>query len=177
MGLDIALHREQDATDFTDPRYLIAVASSIDRGGPAETLTSFAAGNPSRMPARDSTYRPGVCNIGPVEIARRHRAGHVGLLATIAPLWVLVALGVPPIARLVVALPAAAAAAGYLQARLHFCAGFGSRGVFNFGPLGETQKVADHNAHAQDRSKATQIGLASLAIGVAVGVAAVLLPT
>jgi hypothetical protein len=39
------------------------------------------------------------------------------------------------------------------------------------------QEVADGDAaSAQDRSKASQISLASLAVGVAVGVLAVLLP-
>ena len=121
-------------------------------------------------------YRPGVCNIGPEEIARRRRAGHAGLVASVALLAVLVALDAPPLLRLTVALPAAAAASGYLQARLKFCAGFGSRGVFNFGPLGRTDAVADADSRARDRTRANQIGLASLAIGVVVGVAAVILP-
>jgi hypothetical protein len=121
-------------------------------------------------------YQPGVCNIGPEEIARRRRAGHVGVIATLVVLAVLVAIGAPPLARLIVALPAAGAASGYLQAWLKFCAGFGSRGVFNFGPLGTTQTVVDDEARGRDRHKARQIGLASLAIGLAVGVVAVLLP-
>ena len=73
-------------------------------------------------------------------------------------------------------LPAAAAASGYLQAWLRFCAGFGSRGTFNFGPLGSVEEVADPAARARDRRKATQIGLASLGVGVAVAAIAVALP-
>jgi hypothetical protein len=140
------------------------------------TLSTFTAGGSSETSVAGTEYRPGACNIGPAEIARRRRAGHVGLLAAAVTLGALVAIGSPPAARLIVALPAAVAASGYLQARLHFCAGFGSRGVFNFGPLGQTQEVADGDARAQDRSRANQIGLASLAVGVAVGVLAVLLP-
>lgn len=121
-------------------------------------------------------YRPGVCNIGPAEIARRRRAGHVGLLATVVLLAILVAIGAPPLARLIVALPAAASASGYLQAWFKFCAGFGSRGVFNFGPLGDTQQVVDPDARARDRSRANRIGLASLGAGIVVGILAVLLP-
>lgn len=139
------------------------------------TLTAFAA-SASGTPIAGTEYRPGVCNIGPEEIGRRRRAGHVGLLATVVVLAVLVAIGAPPLARLLVAIPAAAAASGYLQARLKFCAGFGSRGVFNFGLLGQTEQVVDADARARDRKRAIQIGLASLAIGVGVGVAAVLLP-
>jgi hypothetical protein len=137
---------------------------------------------PAGMPGTPSVgragtqYQPGVCNIGPAEIARRRRAGHVGLLATIGLFAVLAAIGAPSLARLVLALPAAVAASGYLQAWWKFCAAFGSRGVLNFGPLGQTQPVADDDARARDRGRATQIGLASLAVGVAVGALAVLLP-
>ena len=125
---------------------------------------------------KGSAYQPGVCNIGPAEIARRRRAGHVGLGATVGLWGGLLAVGAPPPARLLVALPAALAASGYLQARLRFCAGFGSAGVFNFGSLGETHQVQDDAARARDRARATQIGLASLASGLLVGALAVLLP-
>jgi hypothetical protein len=121
-------------------------------------------------------YRPGVCNIGPAEIARRRQAGHVGLLVTVAVFAALVAVDAPPLARLILVLPAAAAASGYLQAWLKFCAGFGSRGIFNFGPVGDTQQVEDEGARARDRARANRIGLASLAIGVAVGVVAAVIP-
>lgn len=128
------------------------------------------------IPAADGEYRPGTCNIGPAEIARRRRADHAGLLITIVVLAGLVAIGAPPVARLLVALPAAMSASGYLQAWLRFCAGFGSRGVFNFGALGSTQQVVDPGARARDRGMAIRIGLASLAVGVAVAALAVLLP-
>jgi hypothetical protein len=121
-------------------------------------------------------YRPGVCNIGPAEIAARRRSGHVGVIAAVALFAVLVVLGVPPFARLLVALPVAVAASGYLQARLRFCAGFGARGVFNFGRLGASNHVDDPVARAADRRRAYQIGMASFAIGLAVGIVAVLLP-
>ncbi len=140
------------------------------------TLSTFhAAGAPGSL-TDDTAYRPGVCNIGPAEIASRRRAGHVGVVATLVLLVVLVAIGAPPIARLLVALPAAVAASGYLQAWFRFCAGFGSRGVYNFGALGSTHPVEDGEARRRDRARAMQIGLASLAIGVGVGVVAVLLP-
>jgi hypothetical protein len=123
-----------------------------------------------------SAYRAGVCNIGPAEIARRRRAGHAGLLVAVALLGVLLLVDVPPIVRLLVALPAAGAASGYLQAWLKFCAGFGSRGIFNFGQVGSTEEVDDQDDRARDRARSRQIGLASLAIGVAVGIIATLLP-
>ena len=58
----------------------------------------------------------------------------------LVPLAGLVAIGAPPLTRLLVALPAAASASGYLQAWFKFCAGFGSRGIFNFGDLGTTTR-------------------------------------
>lgn len=122
-----------------------------------------------------TAYQPGVCNIGPAEIARRRRAGHVGTVLTLVVLGVLVAIDAPPLARFILVLPAAAAASGYLQAWLHFCAGFGSRGIFNFGALGQTHEVDDLAARARDRARARQIGGASLGIGAAVAAAAVLL--
>jgi hypothetical protein len=140
------------------------------------TQSAFAApGTPGPI-ALDAEYRPGVCNIGPAEIAARRRSGHVGVIAAIVLFVILVALGVPPIVRLLVGLPVAIAASGYLQAYLKFCAGFGARGVFNFGGLGTTNRVEDAVARSADRRRAYQIGLASFAIGLAVGIVAVLLP-
>lgn len=132
-------------------------------------------GRPQTSPS-GTAYQPGICNIGPAEIARRRRAGHVGLVASVILLAVIVAIGAPPLARFLVAIPAAGAASGYLQAWLKFCAGFGSLGVFNFGPLGPTEQVSDPAARTRDRARARQIGVASLAIGITVGVVAALLP-
>ena len=140
------------------------------------TISSFeAAGVPGPI-AGTTDYIPGQCNIGAAEIAGRRRAGHVGLVATIGLLAVLVAIGAPPLARLVIALPAAIAASGYLQARLRFCAAYGSRGVYNFDALGQTERVADDEARRRDRVRATQISVASGLVGLAVAIAAVLLP-
>jgi hypothetical protein len=139
--------------------------------------SAFAAPATPQSPiAFDGEYVPGVCNIGPAEIARRRRAGHTGVIAAIALLAVLVAVGAPPVARLPIALPVAVGASGYLQAWLKFCAGFGSAGVFNFGDRGATSAVVDAEARRKDRVKAFQISAASFAIGIAAGIVAVLLP-
>lgn len=125
----------------------------------------------------DSQYVPGVCNIGPSEIAARRRFGHLGAAATIALLVALVAIGAPPLFRLALVIPAGGAAEGYLQAYLHFCAGFGSRGVFNFGDrVGQVTSVVDPVARARDRSRSLRISLASLAIGLVVALLAFVLP-
>jgi len=141
------------------------------------TQTQFAATrSPGPMQMLPAEYQPGVCNIGPAEIASRRRAGHVGVIASIVLFAILVAIGAPPITRLLIALPAAVAASGYLQAYFKFCAGFASRGVFNFGDVGETHEVVDTAARRRDRARAMQIFAGSLLIGVATGIVAVLLP-
>ncbi len=144
---------------------------------PSRAMTTSAFASDATTPLeRVGAYEPGVCNIGPAEIARRRRSGHVGLIATVALLAVLVIVDVHPLARLAVIVPAAISASGYLQARLKFCAGYGQLGVFNVGPLGERTAITDPDALARDRRRARQISLTSFAIGIAIGVVAVLLP-
>ncbi len=152
-----------------------ADAASGD-GGDARPVADAAGGPDTIEITAIDGYRAGVCNIGPDEIARRRRSGHVGLIASAGLLAGLVAIGAPRPARLAVAVPAAGAAAGYLQARLRFCAGFGAIGVYNFGPVGRTVQVEDRYAAVRDRRMAIQIGLASAAIGAAAGIGAALLP-
>ena len=141
-------------------------------------MALLAATGPGRVAPRgvDASYVPGVCNIGPAEIARRQRSGITASIATVVLFAVLVAVHAPVLARLVVFVPAAVAAAGFLQARLRFCAGFGWLGVFNFGDVGTTDHVAEVAARARDRRLAVRIAVASGIAGAVVGVAAVVLP-
>lgn len=139
------------------------------------TVAAFAATQtPGALAPAD--YQPGVCNIGPAEIARRRRAGHTGLLAAIALLAVLVLIDAPDWTRFLVAIPAITSASGYIQAHLKFCAGFGAAGVFNFGELGPTERVQAEQDRRRDRARAFQIGAASFAIGIAAGLLAFALP-
>jgi len=119
-------------------------------------------------------YIPGTCNIGPEEIALRRRSGHVGLAVTAALASALIRSDLHPAWRLTLALPAAGAAAGYLQARQRFCANFGFRGVYNFTTRGHEQQVTNEEALAEDRRRALQIGAASAGIGLGVAAAAML---
>jgi len=119
-------------------------------------------------------YVPGVCNIGPAEIARRRRVGWLGLAATAILFGVLVAVDAGQWWMLLVFLPATMAASGFLQAHLHFCAGFSRAGVFNFGPVGPTQRVEDREALAADRRRGNRILLYSMLIGAAVSLLAVI---
>ena len=126
--------------------------------------------------ASDDRYQPGVCNIGPAEIARRRRAGLLGVVVTVAVLVALIVFHAPPMVRFLIALPAAGTAIGMLQAWLKFCVAFGSAGVFNFGALGREQHVVDKQARTRDRFRSIQIIGAGLLIGLAIGLAAALLP-
>ncbi len=142
----------------------------------AVTLELAAAPGSPILATEQHGYQPGVCNIGPDEITKRRRTGDFGVIATVVTFVVLVVLGVPPIARFLVALPAAVAASGYLQAYFKFCVAFGSAGVFNFGARGTTEHVVDADARARDRQRVLQLSLGIAAISVSIGLLAVLVP-
>jgi uncharacterized membrane protein (DUF485 family) len=123
-----------------------------------------------------ATYRPGLCNIGPEEIARRRRGAWVAGLATLVFYLGLLAIGAPDAVRFVVAVPAAGAAVSWLQARERFCVAFGSTGTYNFGPVGELEQVTDDDARRADRRKVASMIGRGVMIGIAIGVLAVLVP-
>jgi hypothetical protein len=144
------------------------------------SINSAAAGGNAGSDARvqPDDYQPGACNIGPAEIARRRRSGHVGLITAVALLGILLALDAPTWMRLIVFLPAAVGAAGYLQAHFRFCANYGWRGVFNVGERAGhdlTTDVADAAARRADRRRALLISAGSGAIGLAVALLALAL--
>jgi hypothetical protein len=119
-------------------------------------------------------YAPGTCNIGPEEIAIRRRAGHTGLAVTAALATLLLRSDLHRAWRLTLALPAAGAASGYLQARQRFCANYGFRGLYNLDARGQEQPVARTQAREADRRRALQITATSAAIGLGVALAATL---
>ena len=116
-------------------------------------------------------YVPGTCNIGPEEIALRRRAGHAGLAVTAALATVLLRSDLHPAWRLTLALPAAGAASGYLQARQRFCANYGFRGLYNFDARGHEQPVPVTGA-GEDRRRSLEITATSAAIGLGVALVA-----
>ena len=118
-------------------------------------------------------YIAGVCNIGPAETARRRRVGERGALAALGLLVLLRVMRAPRAWRLLVFFPAAASAAGYIQAARHFCAAYGWRGVLNFGALGEVASVEEATAREEDRRQAMRIGAQSAAIGLGAALVAV----
>lgn len=124
----------------------------------------------------EQSYKSGLCNIGPSEIAYRRLWGHVGLLVTVLTLVGLVWIHAPLAARLLIVFPAWGTAVAYLQAWLRFCVAFGAIGVFNFDRLGSTDRVVDPRARRRDRMRALEIALLGLLAGVITGAIAVILP-
>jgi hypothetical protein len=127
-------------------------------------------------PGGATAYRAGACNIGPAEIRRRRDFGIAAAVVTVVLGIVLIAVGAPPWARLLLFFPAMGAAVGILQARFRFCVAFALAGVRNFGPLGGEEKVADSADHRADlRAAARLLGLSALA-GAVVAVVFALIP-
>ena len=125
---------------------------------------------------RTAQYQPGVCNIGPAEIRRRRMSGYVGLAIAAVFLILAFALGWAAPWRLLVAVPVFLAAQGFLQAAFHFCVGFASRGLFNFGELGSEETVYEAEYRKKDLRKALLITVLAFAIAVVVAVVAFLVP-
>ena len=122
-------------------------------------------------------YIPGTCNIGKSEIERRKQGGWTGLIVTIILYALFAYYDTPRIWRLIIFIPAMAAAIGFLQAHMHFCAYFGMAGVFNFSPeVGRTDTVEQAEFRAADRRKAWQIIIYSILIGIAAALAAFYIP-
>jgi hypothetical protein len=121
-------------------------------------------------------YVPGACNIGKNEIAKRQTAGWIGLILTVGLFGLFAYLEAPRSWRLLIFIPAMMAAIGFLQARMHFCAYFGMRGVFNFAEVGKTDTVEQAEFRAKDRRKAWQIIIYSVIAAVLITILAYYLP-
>ena len=115
------------------------------------------------------------CNIGPAEIERRRRSGVVITAIAALVAVALLALQVPPPARLALFPFATGAAVTWLQVVHKFCVAFAAIGVQNFNGLGEEEKV-DPAMRAADRRRLTQLVLEGSAIGAAVTLLFVALP-
>jgi hypothetical protein len=119
-----------------------------------------------------SAYRPGVCNIGPAEIARRRRSAVAATLVALAVAAGLVVSGIPAPARILLWPFAAATAISWLQVVRRFCVAFGAVGILNFHEPGATTAVVDAAARAADRRTVIRMVLEGGAYGL---VAALLL--
>ena len=121
-------------------------------------------------------YMPGVCNIGENEVTRRKNAGWIGLIVTVILYSLFAYIEVPRFWRLFIFIPATITAVGFFQARMHFCAYFGMRGVFNFVEIGKTDTVEKAEFREKDRRKAWQIITYSVIVGVIITIPAYYLP-
>jgi len=122
-------------------------------------------------------YQAGTCNIGSAEIAKRKQTGWIGAGATVVLGLALVFFHVPAVWRLSLFAPAFLAATGFLQGFMHFCAAFGMRGVFNFGPqVGKTEEVEQAEYRRKDKQKALQIITYSALIAIVLATAVLFLP-
>lgn len=123
-----------------------------------------------------ATYRPGACNIGPAEIARRWRAGATGVAIAVLLGIGLVVVEAPWWTRAAVFAPLAGGLISLEQARRRFCVGFAMAGIRNFGDLGSPDRVAEAADRAADRRAALVLTGYMSAIAAVITVAFVLLP-
>ncbi len=103
-------------------------------------------------------YQPGVCNIGDAERWKRYAVGAAGFVAAAVTLIAVEALALPSWALVAVALPVFAGFLGVYQARLGFCVGFATRGVYDVSDDGDEQyEIADDAAREADRRRSRRI--------------------
>jgi len=119
--------------------------------------------------ASNQDYIPGMCNIGPAERRRRRLGGIAGAAATVLIFLGLLAIDAPILWRLILIVPAAGAATGLLQDVLHFCVGFGLKGIFNvINSAGVVDNVELEEYRLKDKRKAQKIVVWSGIIGLVV---------
>jgi hypothetical protein len=121
-------------------------------------------------------YRAGACNIGPAEIARRRRAGIVGVAVAILLAVVLVLIDAPVWARLLILPPLAIGIISLEQARRRFCVGFAMAGLRNFDALGREEHIEDDAARAADRRAALVMSAQGTLIAAVITLAFLVLP-
>lgn len=124
------------------------------------------------MSESSGSYVPGVCNIGSREILRRRAVGIAALVfAAISAYTLFVTDDLNKSARWGVFFPLLASAIGFIQARNKFCLAYGLAGTFNFGKIGDMQRVFDAESKKSDRRKAVGILMQSTIIaGVATAI-------
>jgi hypothetical protein len=117
------------------------------------------------MSTSQGEYLPGVCNIGSREIMRRRAVGIAALVfALISGYTLLMADDLNRAARWGVFFPLFVSAIGFIQARSKFCLAYGLAGTFNFGKIGDMERVFDAESKKSDRRKALSILIQSALI-------------
>ena len=128
------------------------------------------------MTQTSGSYIPGTCNIGPKEIARRKQAAYLGLFLTLITAVALLVSHSSHLARTLLIIPAMVFAVGLVQSNRKFCLAFGLAGLFNFGDLGSSDKVASKADRQADRKTALGILAQSFVIAFLITSIVVLLP-
>ena len=121
-------------------------------------------------------YRPGACNIGPREIAKRRAFGIAGIVSSVVLALALVAIDAPQIARALVLIPLWGAIISLEQARRKFCAGFAYAGIRSVNGSDATESVARAADLAVDRRAARRMVAYCGAIAAAITAVFVVLP-
>lgn len=121
-------------------------------------------------------YRPGACNIGPREIAKRRAFGVAGVVSAVVAGAALLAVDAPPLTRAIVFFPLWGGIVSLEQARRKFCAGFAFAGIRSVAGSDATESVADRADLAVDRAAARHLVAYCGAIAVALTALFVLLP-
>lgn len=107
------------------------------------------------MSETNHDYVPGVCNIGAREIMRRRAVGIAALVfAIVSGYTLLMADELTRSARWGIFFPLLVSAIGFIQARNKFCLAYGLAGTFNFGKIGDMQRIFDAESKRSDRRKA-----------------------
>ena len=121
------------------------------------------------MSGVQDNYQAGVCNIGAREINRRRVVGFAALIfAVVSGYTLLMADDLARSARWGVFFPLLVSAIGFIQARNKFCLAYGFAGTFNFGKIGDMQRIFDAESKRSDRKKALSILIqAALIAGIA----------
>jgi hypothetical protein len=121
-------------------------------------------------------YRPGVCNIGPREIARRRAFGVAGVVSAVVLGALLLAVDASPLVRAIVVFPLWGAIISFEQARRRFCAGFAFAGIRSVAGSDATESVADRSDLVADRATARRMVAYCGAIAIALTALFVLVP-
>ncbi len=110
------------------------------------------------MNNESAAYVPGVCNINPKEITYRRNVGHAGAAIFVVLLLAIIVLGLSSYLKLALFLPALLGAAGYVQAKEHFCVGYAADGQHNARD-GSTKAatITDKAALAIDKLKTSKM--------------------
>ena len=129
------------------------------------------------IPKITQAYTPGICNIGPAERRLRRSLGYVAAAITLLLLSILLVSGGPIWWRLVLIFPAAGAATGFLQDALHFCVGFGLKGIYNvINSAGVVDNIELEEFRLKDNQKAQQIVIWSGLIGIVFALLTLFIP-